>query len=398
MTSVDEKLVVDRCEELVAEWRPDGEDGEDGAVEFLGRQFDLGLAWIGFPPGCGGLGLDPSLQRVVDECVADAGAPDPAVRNPIGHGMAAPVLITYGSADQQRRYLRRLFTAEDVWCQLFSEPGAGSDIASLSTRAVRDGDEWVVDGQKVWTSYAHSARWGLLVTRTDPDVPKHKGMTYFVLDMHAPGVEVRPLFQLTGDAEFNEVYLTGVRVPDAERLGGVGDGWRVVLTTLMNERVAVGGQVPPRGAGLIADAVQAWHEYGPHTAGHRDEMVKLWVEAEVLRLTNIRAAQARHSGGPGPEGSIGKVMSAEFHKRVSAFTLRLLGAEGMLKPDGYPMARPERPKGWGDPARAFLRARAQSIEGGTTEIAKNILAERVLGLPGDARVDKDVPWRDVPRS
>jgi alkylation response protein AidB-like acyl-CoA dehydrogenase len=285
-----------------------------------------------------------------------------------------------------------------VWCQLFSEPGAGSDVASLGTRAVRDGDEWIVNGQKVWTTLAHLARWGMLVARTDSEQPKHKGMTYFVVDMHAPGVEVRPLYQITGEAEFNEVYFTDARIPDAERLSEPGDGWRVVLTTLMNERVAIGGQVPPRGGGFIGEAMKVWRQRADHDTVHRDRLTDLWIKAEVLRLTNIRAQQLRAVGNPGPEGSIGKILSADLNKEISSFTVELLGADGMLKGSGYPMARPKHAMMWEEPVQAFLRARANSIEGGTTEIAKNILGERVLGLPGDVRVDKELPWSQVPRS
>src|SRR5205807_10665745 len=182
--------------------------------------------------GYGGLGLSPKLQNTINAKLFGAGAPVPYGRNPIGHGMCAPTLVTHGTEAQKQRYLRPLFTGEEVWCQLFSEPGAGSDVAGLSTRAVRDGDEWMVSGQKVWTTLAHVSRWGMLLARTDPDLPKHKGMTYFVVDMQASGVEVRPLRQITGEAEFNEVYFTEVRIPDSERLGEVGEGWRGSLTTL----------------------------------------------------------------------------------------------------------------------------------------------------------------------
>jgi alkylation response protein AidB-like acyl-CoA dehydrogenase len=270
-------------------------------------------------------------------------------------------------------------------------------VASLSTTAVRDGDEWVVNGQKVWTTLAHLSRWGMLIARTDPDQPKHKGLTYFVVDMHAPGVEVRPLRQMTGEAEFNEVFFGDLRVPDAERLGEVGDGWRVALTTLMNERVAIGGAIQPaRGSGIIREAVRAWTETGGDDPVRRDALTELWVRAEVLRLTNIRAAQLRSKGTPGPEGSVGKIMSAELNKRVMELTVDLLGADGMLY-TSYEMVRPASALSWDCPQKAFLRMRANSIEGGTTEVMKNILGERVLGLPGDVRVDKDLPWKDVPR-
>jgi alkylation response protein AidB-like acyl-CoA dehydrogenase len=390
----DEATVLDRCRQLLEELPPKGTD----PVTFLGRQFDLGLAWVHFPEGHGGLGLSPKLQRTINETLHTAGAPIAAYRNVIGHGMGAPTIVTHGSEEQKQRYLRPLFTGEEVWCQLFSEPGAGSDVAGLAMKAVRDGDEWIVNGQKVWTTLAHLSKWGMLVARTDPEAPKHKGMTYFVVDMQQPGVEVRPLYQITGEAEFNEVYFTDARIPDSERLSEPGDGWRVVLTTLMNERVAIGGGIPSKGSGFIAEAVQQWRERGHDDPALKDELMDLWVRAEVLRLTNIRASQLRAVGNPGPEGSIGKAMSADLNKDITSFTVGLMGAAGMLKPDGYPMKRPEHAMQWANTQQAFLRTRANSIEGGTTEIAKNILGERVLGLPGDVRADKDVPWSQVPRS
>ena len=205
-------------------------------TEFLGAQFDLGLAWVSFPPGLGGLGVSVSLQKHVNERLAAAGAPNAFMGNPLGYGMGGPTLLEHGTPEQHQRYLRPLFTHEEIWCQLFSEPGAGSDLAGLATRAERDGDDWVVNGQKVWTSWGHVARWGMLVARTDPQAVKHRGLTYFLCDMRAPGVEVRPLRQMTGNAEFNEVYFSDVRLADALRLGPVGGGWGVALTTLNNER------------------------------------------------------------------------------------------------------------------------------------------------------------------
>jgi alkylation response protein AidB-like acyl-CoA dehydrogenase len=390
----DEARVRELCRRLLDEAPP----RDTPAAEFLGRQFDVGLAWVHFPEGHGGLSLSPRLQLLVNETLVAAGAPRPSLPNPIGHGMGAPTIATHGSDAQKRRYLRPLFTNEEIWCQLFSEPGAGSDVAGLSSRAVRDGDEWVINGQKVWTSLAHVARWGMLIVRTDPDAQKHKGLTYFVVDMHAPGVDVRPLYQITGQAEFNEVYFTDVRIPDAERLGEVGEGWRVSLTTLMNERVAIGGQIPPRGSGFIGELMKTYAATGPHDPPTRDRVMRLWIRAEVLRLTNIRATHNRAQGTPGPEGSIGKLASAEVHKDVTTCAVDLLGAAGTLYPDGFLMARPTHTALWDNPQQAFLRSRANSIEGGTTEIMKNILGERVLGLPGDIRVDKDRPWSEVPRS
>jgi alkylation response protein AidB-like acyl-CoA dehydrogenase len=238
----------------------------------------------------------------------------------------------------------------------------------------------------------------MLLARTDPEATKHAGLTYFVIDMHQPGVEVRPLRQMTGQAEFNEVYFTNARVPDAERLGQVGEGWRVALTTLMNERVAIGGVQPQRSQGSIKFATDAWQSRkreGAVDLANRDELMKLWIEAEVLRLTNIRAAQMRQTGTPGPEGSIGKLHSAELNKKLMSFVVNLLGAGGMLYGDYKNLGEYG---GYVDPRAYFLRVRANSIEGGTSEVMRNILGERTLGLPGDVRVDKDVPWSTVPRN
>jgi alkylation response protein AidB-like acyl-CoA dehydrogenase len=389
----DELRVREAAEELVAAHPPRDTDPH----EFLGAQFDAGLAWVHFDEGYGGLGVRPKLQKVVQEVLRGTGAPHSVALNPIGHGMGAPTVYAHGSEAQRQRYLRPLFTGEEVWCQMFSEPGAGSDVASLATKAVRDGEEWIVNGQKVWTTVAHLSRWGMLVARTDPEQPKHKGLTYFVVDMHAPGVEVRPLYQITGEAEFNEVYFTDVRIPDAERMGDVGDGWRVAITTLMNERVSIGGGIPSRGTGLIELAVTAWQEAGRPGGAAKDRLVQLWIRAEVLRLTNWRASQTRSQGTPGPEGSIGKSAMAELNKAITELAVDLKGPEGMLLPDGYPMSRPRHAMDVSDAQKAFLRCRANSIEGGTTEIMKNILGERVLGLPGDVRVDKALPWSQVPR-
>lgn len=365
--------------------------------EFWEAQFDAGLAWVHFPEGLGGLGLSPGLQQEIDEELETAGSSRANVdRNIIAIGMAAPTIVAHGTEEQKLRYLRPLFATREYWCQLFSEPGAGSDVAGLATRAFKDGEEWVVNGQKVWTTIAHLSRWGLLVTRTDPDAPKHQGMTYFILDMHSPGVEVRPLRQITGEAEFNEVYLTDVRIPDGNRLGEPGDGWRVALTTLMNERVAIGSQVRPRESGAIGEAVAMWKAGGGGDARARDELVGLWIEAEVNRLTSIRAGQNRDKGTPGPEGSTGKLHWAELNKRIYEWCVDYMGPDGML----YPSYEYRETEGIidRDVRHSFLRSRANSIEGGTTEIMRNILGERVLGLPGEPRVDKDLPWAEVPRS
>ena len=365
--------------------------------EFLGAQFDRGLAWVHFPTGHGGLGLSPKHQTHINSRLFAAGAANPFFLNPMGYGMCGPTVVEWGSDDQRSRYLRPLFTADEMWCQLFSEPGAGSDVAGLSMTAVQDGEEWILNGQKVWTSLAHIAKWGLVIVRTDPTAVKHSGITAFVVDMHAPGVEVRPLRQMTGGAEFNEVYFTDVRVPAAEILGSPGEGWRVSLTTLMNERTAIGGSTPPRGAGPIAHAVELFNELDDaEQPFYRNRLMELWCEAEAIRLNNLRAAANRRMGSPGPEGSIGKMAGAEHNKRVYEFCMDLLGPRGLLYDD---YASGGEGSGLDSISRvAFLRSRANTIEGGTAEIMRNILGERVLGLPGDVRVDRDRPWKDVPRS
>lgn len=391
-------VIDERLEELLSEADPSKVSQE----EFRGVQYDLGLAWVHFPEGRGGLGITPGLQRRVDDRLRESGAKSPGAQHFFGLAMAGPVIVTHGTDEMKDRMLRRTFTGEDAWCQLFSEPGAGSDLAGLACRAVRDGDEWVITGQKVWNTLAHVADRGMLVARTDPEAPKHKGLTYFGLDMHAPGVEVRPLRQITGEAEFNEVYITEVRVPDTDRIGEVGEGWRVAMTTLMNERTTIGGGSggPERGSGAIAEAVRIWqHETATQDPATRDRLTRLWIEAEALRLTNMRASHNRKAGNPGPEGSIAKLMFAEVNKRIYELCMDLLGPSAMVDYD-YTMKRAESlglvgPAGWS--RKMFLRSRANSIEGGTSEIQRNILGERVLGLPGDVRVDKDLPWSKVPR-
>jgi len=393
--SKDETKVVQLAEELLKKFPP----AKTPAVEFLGAQYDMGLAWVHFPVGLGGLGVSPKFQKAVNEVLYAAGAPNPMYRNPIGHGMCGPTVAEWGSDEQKKRYLRPLFTGEEIWCQLFSEPGSGSDFAGLSSKGVKDGEEWIANGQKVWTTLAHLSRFGLLVVRTDPEAVKHAGLTAFVVDMQAPGVEVRPLRQMTGEAEFNEVYFTDVRISEAEMLGSPGDGWRVSLTTLMNERVSIGGSMPQRGSGSIASAVHAWESLpvDQRDSATRDELMKLWIRAEVLRLTNIRANATRKMGTPGPEGSIGKMAGADLNKDTYAFAINLQGANGMLY-GSYAMTRPETAMAFDGVHKAFLRSRANTIEGGTTEVMKNILGERVLGLPGDVRVDREISWNKVARN
>lgn len=386
-----------RAEELVEENR----DILDDQFAFRGKQYDAGLAMVHFPEGYGGLNGNRGQQAVIDAVLRSHGVTYEDLRiNPIGIGMGAPTVLAYGSEELKEKHLRKIFTGEDVWCQLFSEPTHGSDVAGIPSRAIRDGDEWVVNGQKVWTTLAHTSNYGMLLTRTNPDVPKHKGLSYFVLDMHAPGVEVRPLYQMTGEAEFNEVFLTDVRISDSLRLGDEGDGWRVAITTLMNERVALAGGPAPRGSGPIKELMKLWEVRKSQLSSvereiWRDRVMALWIEAEIVRLTNARAKQSAVGGNPGPEGSVSKLASAELSKRVTAAVVDLEGAAGMLHEPGYPMTRSS--DGMSTRSGRFLRARANTIEGGTSEIMRNILGERILGLPGDVRVDTDVPWSEIPK-
>ncbi len=403
--TMSEEELRERTRALLAEVHPE----TTPSIPFRRAQYAHGLAWVHFPEGHGGLGLSPKLNLVVhDEITRHSkvvhGDPPASI---IGIGMGAPVVLTYGSEEMKRELLPKIFSGEEVWCQLFSEPSAGSDVAGLATRAVRDGDDWVLNGQKVWTTVAHIAKWGMLLARTDPDAPKHDGLSYFVLDMKAPGVEVRPLYQITGEAEFNEVFLSDVRIPHERMLGREGEGWRVAITTLMNERVAIGsGGSKRKGGGPIGALLKLWKDRAPgalsaaQEALLRDRVTRCYVDGELSRLTAQRARAAQKAGNPGPEGSVSKLAMAEINKRLWETAIDVLGARGLSFEAGYELRQ-----GFGgiDGPEAlakyqFLRSRANSIEGGTSEIMRNILGERVLGLPGEPRVDKDVPWKDVPRS
>ena len=337
----------------------------------------IGLTW---PREYGGRGLTFMEEMILAEEMALAKAPP--VLNILGIGMAGPTIIAYGTEEQKKRYLPKILSADEIWCQGYSEPNAGSDLASLQTRAVRDGRDYVVDGQKVWTSLAHTADWMMLLARTDPDAPRHKGITYFLLDMHLPGVTVKPLRQITGDAEFNEVFFDGVRVPDSQVLGGVNNGWAVGMTTLMYERLALGFGLQMRLRialdGLIEMARRA------EKAGHavtkdpvlRQKIAQLWIDTECLKYTGARAITRLLKGEmPGPEASTGKMGWVETHQRLQELAMEIQG----------PYAQLVKGSDWavedGLWQHAFLRSRANSIEGGTTEIQKNIIGERVLGLP-----------------
>jgi alkylation response protein AidB-like acyl-CoA dehydrogenase len=395
-----------RVRALLEEAHPDKVD----QVTFRGKQYDHGLAWVHFPEGYGGLGISPGMQAIVhDELSKHAKTMyDDMMINAIGIGMGAPTVLTHGTEWMKTTLLRRIFTGEDIWCQLFSEPGAGSDVAGLATRAVKEGDYWVVNGQKVWTSLAHVSRWAMLLARTNPDVPKHLGLSYFLLDMQSPGVEVRPLHQITGEAEFNEVFMTDVKIPADRIMGREGEGWKVAITTLMNERSAIGGGgAPRRGSGSIGVLMSLWKSRDPKRfspeaeAVMRDRIAKLYTESELLRMTSQRARSARKAGNPGPEGSVAKLAQAELNKRIWECAMDVMGADSLIYESGYARRRPTSRARESRDALAkyqFLRARANSIEGGTSEVMRNILGERVLGLPGEPRGDKDVPWRNIPRN
>jgi alkylation response protein AidB-like acyl-CoA dehydrogenase len=354
--------------------------------EAWGATFDAGLSRVDFPTGLGGLGARPELQWLVDDALQAAGIPSGFSTNISGYGVVAPVIAAFGTTAQHERYLRRIFTCEDIWCQLFSEPSAGSDLASLQLRAERDGDDWRLTGQKVWNTMAHVADFGLLLARTS-DAPRHKGITCFLLDMHAPGVEVRGIRQMTGDAEFNEVICDGALEPDSARVGEVNEGWAVALGTLMAERFAV-NQVLDSETPFIDEIVELWRARAPadRRPADRQRLVRLVIRSRLLDLMRARTEADARNGVHGPEGSIMKLLQSELTPDVFELGLDLLGADGMLL-DGYEL---DRPTSWseagaksGDVRRAFLRSRAYPIEGGTVEIQRNTVGERILGLPRD---------------
>ncbi|HEX4777201.1 MAG TPA: acyl-CoA dehydrogenase family protein [Acidimicrobiia bacterium] len=325
-----------------------------------------------------GLDAGPLQQLAIDEELRRARAPRPV--NPIGIGWAGPTLLVAGTGEQHERWLPGILDGSEIWCQLFSEPEAGSDLASLTTRARRDGDEWVVDGQKIWTTGAQFARWGILLARTDPDAEAHRGISYFVLDMRAPGIDVRPIKQMDGSSDFNEVFLDGVRVPAANLVGTEHDGWRLARVTLGNERVSLSGEGALWGMGPTAhDLVALVREHdGVRDATMRQRVARLYAEAEILRLIRMRTLAARLRGlEPGPEASVRKALADEHGQRVMALAVDLAGTHGMLADRG-PFGSDTTT--W---AKGYLFSRALTIGGGTAEVQRNIVSERVLGLPRD---------------
>ena len=354
------------------------------------RKFDAGWAVPRWPRDYGGAGLSPIEAVIWDQEQGDYGK----LSGPfgIGIGMCGPTVMAWADEETKRRLLPRLAAGDDIWCQLFSEPVAGSDLAGIRTRAVKDGDDWVINGQKIWTSGAHLSDWGLLLTRTDPSVPKHKGLTMFFIDMHDPAVEVRPIKQANEDKVFNEVFFTDLRIPDSQRLGTVGQGWTVALTTLMNERLSIGTSMPTGFEQLFELCRTLTTPHGPAIDDPRvrSRLADFAIRTTGLRYTGFRAISALSKGQePGPENSIGKLVAGTTMQEIAKFALDLEGAFGLIEdPDVAP-----------DRARfqaMLLRSPATRIEGGTDEILRNIIAERVLGLPADVRVDKDVPYDQIP--
>jgi alkylation response protein AidB-like acyl-CoA dehydrogenase len=359
----------------------DAEDGVERRRRWQRRVYEAGYAGVSWPKEYGGRGVSLIESMIVMEEMSRAKAPD--MINVIGLNMAGPTIIHHGTQAQKERHLRHILDASEIWCQGFSEPNSGSDLASLQTRAVLDGDEFVVNGQKVWTTLGHVAKWCILLTRTGSAGEKHSGLTYLIVDMKSPGVEVKPLVQMTGDAEFNEIYFTDVRVPKENLLGGIGEGWRVAMTTLMHERATLGVALQVRSRiafDELLTLVRASHGANGDGDGEaaltRQKLAQLYIETEAMRYNGYRGLTRMLRGEPpGPEGSINKLMWSEVNQRLMETALEVEGPAALLA-EGEPSA----PDG-GRWSYQFLRSRANSIEGGTSEVLRNILAERVLGLP-----------------
>ncbi|GAA3467718.1 acyl-CoA dehydrogenase family protein [Nonomuraea roseola] len=358
-------------------WLAANADRTDDAREFMARLYDAGYSGITWPKRWGGQGLTQAEERAFAAEARDHALPTYIFS--IGLGMCGPTLLDRGTDAQRERFVRPLLRGEEVWCQLFSEPGAGSDVASLQTRAVRDGDGWVVNGQKVWTSVAQHADWGLLLTRTDVDVPKHKGLTMFVVDMHHPGVTVRPLKDMTGRSHFNEIFFDDVTIPDEHRVGEVNDGWGVAVTTLLHERLSISAGVGMGGgADWLARLREAVDTGDPLV---RDQLVELHIRSRALSLFNQRLSQETRAGlFPGARGSAAKLLLAELTLYTADLATSLVGPESVVDEEL---------------SHAISLAPAMALGGGTNEIMRNIIGERVLNLPPEPRVDKTVPFKDL---
>jgi alkylation response protein AidB-like acyl-CoA dehydrogenase len=367
--SPEEEGFRDELRAWVGEHHPGREpEGDEAAFQFRRdwqkALYDAGWAGVSWPREYGGRGATLVEQAIFNEEMVRSRAPQLA--NVLGLAMGGPTVIAHGSEEQRQRFLNPILSADEIWCQGFSEPDSGSDLASVKTRAVRDGDDWLVTGQKVWTTFAHHAKWCMLVARTDPEAPKHKGLTYFLMDMEQDAVQVRPLRQITGEAEFNELFIEEARIPAGNVVGGVDNGWRVAITTLMHERAGLAFALQARvqvALGELADELR-----GTRDPIVRQRFAQVAIEAQALRLLAYRGlTTAMKSGEPGPEGSLGKWLWADINQELTTLALDARGPAAQLVDDPW--------------TYRFLRARANSIEGGTTEILKNIVAERVLGLP-----------------
>ncbi|GAA1827554.1 acyl-CoA dehydrogenase family protein [Pseudonocardia ailaonensis] len=391
-TAADEQAVSERITEFLADVAARPADKR----EIWARQFDAGLAWVDFPVGFGGMGVGRGLRALVTARLRAAGIRESSTANGIGVSLTAPLLVSHGTEEQRRRHLRPLFTGEEICCQLFSEPGAGSDLAALATTAQRTDTGYVVNGQKVWTTLAHVSTWGLLIARTNPDVPKHAGLSMFLVDMSSAGITPRPIREMTGDADFNEVFLEDVEIPAESLIGTEGGGWSAVVSALANER-AVFSTPLPRGGGEIAEAVDLWKRFGAGRPELRDRYTRLWARAEALRLAEARAIASEEPGIVSPAWSYFKLLRSELSQQVYSFCLTLTGPEG-LEYGSYAMRRPETSEDMahsGDVSRSFLFARCKTIAAGTSEVQRTIVADRVLRLPREPQVDRNTPWRDL---
>src|SRR4051794_24017493 len=354
------------------------------------KKADAGFAGLTWPKRFGGRELSPIFQVIYNQEEEDYAIPRGLFE--IGLGMCIPTMMAYAKPEQLDRYVRPALRGEEVWCQLFSEPAGGSDLAALRTRAERDGDDWIINGQKIWTSGAHLSDFGIIVVRTDPNVPKHEGLTFFFLDMKSPGIEIRPIHQMSGASHFNEVFFTDVRVPDSQRLGAVGQGWRVSLTTLMNERLAVGDVQRPEVDDLVelARKVRINGKPAIQNAAVRERIAEWQARSQGLKFTRFRTMTALSKGEtPGPENSIHKLVNASKLQDIASYGLDLMGAGGLVVDDGLTEA-------YAMFQSALMSSPSARIAGGSDEILRNIIAERVLGLPPDIRADKGMPFNQVP--
>ncbi len=363
----------------------------EAAKAWQARKFDEGWACITWPKEYGGQG-GTSMQSVIFNQEQSKFKTPPPIYT-IGHGMLGPTIMTHGTTEQKDKYLRTMARGAEIWCQLFSEPAAGSDLAGLRSSAVRDGDDWILNGQKIWSTGAHFSKWGMIVVRTDPNVSKHAGLSYFIVDMHSKGIDIRPIKQINGGSGFNEVFFTDVRVPDSNRLGAVGDGWRIALTTLMNERVAIGAGSAAGGFKNLMKLARETRRGGRpaiQDSAVRQKLADFWVTQQGLKYTGFRTLSAVSQGQvPGPEGSIGKAIGAPMAQKLAAFAVELQGPLGATRDASISVQEGLWQNSW-------LGIPGMRVAGGTDEILKNIIAERVLRLPPEIRVDKEIAFRDVP--